>query len=140
MYRKTNKTMNKIGVQFRKIDINDNNRKYNPTERILKKQMRTLHKKLKKNDKGLTVTYVIEKDTKWKFHTHLLIHYTDEKNLCNELSRFIGGTSWYDKESSSYPIKACDGKYGEVHTHYIYDEKEFICNYMNKFSQSKSLV
>jgi len=132
--------MIKIGIQFRKIDVNDNNRKYNPTEGILKKQIRTLHKKLKKNDKDLTTTYVIEKDNKWKFHSHLLINFTDEKNLHSQLSRFIGGVSWNEKESGLYPIKQCCGKYGEVETHYIYDETEFICNYMNKTEQTKTLV
>ncbi len=132
--------MNKIGIQIRKIDINDNGKKYNPTTNNLHKQLKTLHRKLKKNDKDLITTYVIEKDNPRKFHIHLLIYYMDEYNLYNQLSRFIGGNSWNYKKGSSNLITECNGKYGEVDTHHIDDEQEFICIYMNKHQQSKTLI
>ena len=129
-----------IGILIRKIDINDNGKKYNPTTNNLHKQIKTLIKKLKKNDKSLTITYVIEKDNPRKFHIHLLIYYNDKKNLYNQLSRFIGGNSWNKKEGSSNLITECKGKYGEIDIHHIDNEREFICRYMNKYQQSITLI
>ena len=43
--------MNKLGIQIRKIDINDNGKKYNPTTNNLNKQLKTLHRKLKRRIK-----------------------------------------------------------------------------------------
>jgi len=132
--------MNTIGIQIRKIDINDNGKKYNPTTSNLHNQVRTLHRKLKKNDEELKTIYVIEKDNPRKFHIHLLLYYKDEYNLYNQLSRFIGGNSWNKKKDSSNLITECIGKFGEIDLHHIYNEDEFICRYMNKYEQSKSLI
>tara|TARA_R110002111_G_scaffold234324_1_gene295341 strand:+ start:389 stop:691 length:303 start_codon:yes stop_codon:yes gene_type:complete len=84
--------MNTIGVMIRKIDIQENGKKLNPSSKNLNKQIKTLHGKLKKIDKDITTTYVVEKDKyKGRFHTHLLINYKDDQNLYNQLSRFVGG-------------------------------------------------
>ncbi len=132
--------MNTIGIQIRKIDINENGKKYNPTTNNLHKQLKTLHRKLKKKDENLLTTYSIEKDNhKGNFHSHLLIHYKDKDNLYNELSRFIGGSIWKERKEGFNTICGCYGKYGEVDTHYIYDEDGFI-NYMNKHEQSITLI
>lgn len=132
--------MNKIGIMIRKMDIQEKGKKLNPTSKNLQKQIKTLHNKLKKNDTDITTTYVIEKDNnKGKFHTHLLINYNDEKNLYNQLSRFIGGNSWEERKEGLDTINGCNGKYGEVDTHFIYDEVEFL-NYMNKTQQTETLV
>ena len=141
LYLNTTKIMNKIGIKIRKKNYTDNGKIQNPTRKNLNKQIKTLHNKLKKNDKYLTTTFVIEKDKyqKGKYHTHLLIHYTDKNNLYNQLSRHIGGNSWEERESGFNTIYGCNGKYGEVDTHGIYDEIGFI-NYMNKYEQSISLI
>ena len=66
--------MNKLGIQIRKIDINDNGKKYNPTTNNLNKQLKTLHRKLQKKDKDLITTYTIEKDNQESFiYTYLSI-------------------------------------------------------------------
>lgn len=132
--------MNTIGIMVRKINIDDNGKIQNPSTKNLHKQINTLHKKLKKKDKEVTTNYVIEKDThKSKYHTHLLIDYTNKENLYNELSRFIGGNIWKERKEGFETIYGCNGKFGEVDTHYIYDEVGFL-NYMNKKEISEILI
>ena len=132
--------MNTIGIMIRKKNYNDNGKLENPSRKNLHKQFHTLHRKLKKNDKNLTTTYVIEKDNhKENYHTHLLIEYTNENNIYNQLSRFIGGNIWKEREERFDTIYGCSGKYGEVDTHHIYDEVEFL-RYMNKQEQTKTLI
>lgn len=124
--------MKTIGVMFRKINKTGTKTITNPNKEELKKQVKTLHRKLKKNDDIITY-YTVESDTNkgGKYHTHLLIKYNDEKNLYNGLSRFIGGITWEDRYNGFDPIKSCKGVYGEVDTHFIYDEIGFM-NYMEK--------
>jgi len=124
--------MKSIGVMFRKINKTGTKTITNPNKEELKKQVKTLHRKLKKEDK-ITTYYSIESDTNkgGKYHTHLLIKYNDEKNLYNGLSRFIGGNTWEDRYNGLDPIKSCKGIFGEVDTHFIYDEVGFM-NYMEK--------
>jgi len=123
--------MNTIGVMIRKMDIQENGKKLNPSSKNLNKQIKTLHGKLKKNDKEITTSYVIEKDKyKGRFHTHVLINYNDDQNLYNHLSRFVGGNSWEERKEGLETIYGCNGKYGEVDTHFIYDEVGFL-RYMN---------
>jgi len=132
--------MNSLGIMIRKINISEKGIKSHPTKQQLKKQILTLHKKLKKSDKDLSTTYVIEKDNhKYQYHIHLLIKHTNSDNLNKQLLRFIGGNTWEDKKDSLDPIKICKGKYGEVNSHYIYDETDFI-NYMNKHDQTLTLI
>ncbi|MCZ2845097.1 MAG: hypothetical protein O2U61_01145 [Candidatus Bathyarchaeota archaeon] len=117
---------------FRKINRTGTKTITNPNKEELKKQVKTLHRKLKKEDEIITY-YSIESDTNkgGKYHTHLLINYNDEKNLYNGLSRFIGGNTWEDRYNGLDPLKSCKGIYGEVDTHFIYDEVGFM-NYMEK--------
>jgi len=124
--------MKTIGIMFRKINKIGEKTITNPNKENLQKQIKTLHRKLKKKDKIITY-YSVESDTNkgGKYHTHLLIKYNDEKNLYNELSRFIGGTNWKDTYNGFDPLKSCKGIYGEIDTHFIYDEVGFL-NYMEK--------
>ena len=146
-YLKTTTTMNSLGVTIRKISISKGGRKENISSKDYNKQILTLHRKLKKIDKKMTTSYVVERDNrhKRKFHIHLLINYTDKTNLYNQLSRFIGGNIWQEKKEGLErkdgfdTIYGCNGKYGEVDTHYIYNEIGFL-NYMNKYEQSKTLT
>ena len=122
------------------MDIQENGKKLNPTPKNLHKQIKTLHSKLKKNDKDITTTYVIEKDNnKGKFHTHILMNYNDKQNLYNQLSRFIGGISWEERKEDLDTIYGCNGKYGEVDTHFIYDEVGFL-RYMNVEGITEKLI
>ncbi|MBW8244860.1 hypothetical protein K1F50_18780 [Muricauda oceani] len=124
--------MKSMGVMFRKIDKSANNRITNPNRELLKKQVKTLHRKLKKKD-DITTYYVIESDTNkgGKYHTHLLIKYNNQENLYNGLSRFIGGTTWEEKDWGLDTLKTCKGTFGEVDVHPIHDEVEFM-RYMDK--------
>ena len=139
-YLKTTKTMNFIGVTIRKINISGRGKKESITPKIYNKQILTLHRKLKKLDEKISTTYVIERDNhKNKFHAHLLINYENENNIYNQLSRFIGGNIWKEREERLQTIYGCYGKYGEVDTHLIYDEKGFT-GYLNKHEQINTLI
>jgi len=139
-YIKTTTTMDSLGVTIRKISISKGGRKENISSKDYNKQILTLHRKLKKIDKEMTTSYVVERDNhKNKFHMHLLIIYTDKNNLYNQLSRFIGGNIWKERKEGLDTIYGCNGKYGEVDTHYIYNEIGFI-NYMNKEGLTKTLI
>jgi len=139
-YLKRTKTMDFIGVAIRKININKRQKKENLTAKHFNKQILTLHRKLKKFDEKLTTTYVIEKDNnKNKYHAHLLINYEDKINIYNQLSLFIGGNTWKVREEGLETIYGCNGKYGEVDTHFIYDEIGFT-EYLNKTEQTKTLI
>ena len=132
--------MNSIGIVIRKINKKENGKTENPSTFNLHKQIKTLHKKLKKKDKDIITNYVIEKDTqKGKYHSHLLIQYNDKDNLYNQLSRFIGGNVWDERKEGFDTIYSCNGKYGEIDTHYIYDEVGFF-DYMNKKEISEVLI
>ncbi len=126
--------MKELGVMIRKINKNGFNKITSLNKEELIKQVKTLHRKLKKND-NITTYYSIESDKNkgGKYHTHLLIRYNNEKNLYEQLSRFIGGNSWEERVNGLDPIKSCKGKYGEVDTHFIYNETGFL-NYMEKKS------
>lgn len=122
--------MKTIGVMIR--------RRSRTNKKLLDKQILTLHKKLKKNDNIIT-HYSTEKDyLKGKYHSHLLIQYNDDKNLYNELNKFIGGNSWEVDKNGLDEIKINNGIWGEIHTHNIYDEVGFI-GYMNKHEITKTL-
>ncbi len=130
--------MKKIGVMIRKWDY-FNKKSTNPSRKNLHKQVLTLHRKIQKEDKILT-EYSIEKDESIRrYHTHLLIHYNDEQNLNNELSRYIGGTEWVKRESGLDTFNECNGKYGLVHTEPIYNEQQYR-RYINKNQPLKTLI
>lgn len=113
-------------------------RKNRTNKKLLDKEILTLHKKLKKKD-SVTTYFSTEKDPqKGKYHTHLLIQYNDGDNLYNQLNRFIGGNTWVNEKKGLDEVKINDGKWGEVHTHNIYDENRFI-GYMNKHELTKTL-
>lgn len=130
--------MDKICVTIRKYD-NKYNKSTHPSRKNLHKQILTLHRKIQKNDKILT-EYSIEKDEdKRKYHIHLLIHYNDGQNLYNELSRFVGGTSWIKVERGLRTFDECDGRYGKIHLEPVMSEQQYR-EYINKFHSIKSLV
>ena len=132
--------MKTTGVTLRKISKEENGKTVNPSTKNLHKQIKTLHKKIKKKDDSVTINYAIEKDNhKGKYHTHLLVNYNDETNLYNQLQRFIGGTKWIEKKEGFDKYNHCNGKFGEVDTHFIYDEQQFL-NYINKTSISEVLI
>jgi len=122
--------MKSIGIMIR--------RRSRTNKKLLDKQILTLHKKLKKNDNIIT-HYSTEKDyLKGNYHSHLLIQYNDDKNLYNELNRFIGGNVWNKDCEGLDEVKINNGKWGEIHTHQIWDEVGFK-GYMNKHELTKIL-
>lgn len=122
--------MKSIGIMIR--------RRSRTNKKLLDKQILTLHKKLKKNDNIIT-HYSTEKDyLKGNYHSHLLIQYNNDKNLHNELNRFIGGNVWDKDYEGLDEVKINNGKWGEIHTHNIWDEVGFK-GYINKNELTKIL-
>ena len=133
------KELKQKGVMIRKWDYNENGRYYNPSMKNLNKQIKTLHSKIKKNDTVYT-EYSIEKDRNDnKYHIHMIINYTNEQNLNDTLSNYIGGREWIKREMGLGTFNECNGKYGMVHTEDIIDEYLYR-RYINKTNQSINLV
>ena len=119
-----------VGIMIRR-----NNR---TNKKLLNKEIITLHSKLKKNDDIIT-HYSTERDySKGRYHSHLIIQYNDDKNLYNQLNKFIGGNGWIEENDGLEEVKINNGKWGEIHTHHIWDEIGFN-RYMNKNELTKSL-
>jgi REP element-mobilizing transposase RayT len=131
--------MEKIGIMIRKWDYTEKGKHINPSKKNLKRQILTLHRKLKKKDKIWT-EYSIEKDIEGnKNHIHLLLHYTNKGNLYQHLSRFIGNGEWKKREMGLNFFDECNGKYGLIHTEPIENEWKYR-GYINKKEQSTTLI
>jgi len=130
--------MKTIGVMIRIIYVSEHGNVHSPSKKNIKKQLLTLHRKIKKRD-DIKTHYSIEKDNhKGRYHTHLVIYYNDEKNLYNQLNRFIGGDTWISENSGFDEVKENKGKWGEISLHNLYDVDGFI-GYMNKDNPSETL-
>jgi hypothetical protein len=127
------------GVMVRKWDYNDKGVYHNPTKKNLNKQIKTLHSKIKKNDIVYT-EYSIEKD-KYdnKYHIHMIVNYTNEQNLNDILSNYIGGNEWINREVGLDTFNECNGKYGLIHTEDIIDINQYR-SYINKTNTSTNLI
>lgn len=122
--------MKSVGVLIR--------RKERTNKKRLNKEIITLHSKLKKNDNIIT-HFSTEKDySKGRYHSHLIIQYNDDENLFNQLNNFIGGNIWNTKNDGLEEVKINNGKWGEIHTHNLWDEIGFK-GYMNKNELTKTL-
>ena len=130
--------MNKLVVTIRKHDYKYGNHQ-NPSREVLNKQILKLHKNLKRNDIVYT-EYSIEKDKyDYKYHTHLLFHFNNKKNLYKELSRFIGGIDWKIREKGLDTFDECNGKYGLVYVEKLKGEWWYR-RYINKKELTKTLI
>ena len=131
--------MEKIGIMIRKWDYNEKGRYFKPSKKNLKRQVLTLHQKLKKGDKDWT-EYSIEKDKDGKGnHLHLILHYTDKENLYQHLSRFIGNGEWKKREMGLRVFDECNGRFGLIHTEPIEDEWKYR-GYINKEDLTTTLI
>ena len=133
--------MEKIGIMIRKWDYTERGTPINPSKKNLKRQVLTLHQKLKKGDK-VWMEYSIEKDKDGKgYHIHLILHYTDKENLYQHLSRFIGNGKWKKREIGLRVFDECNGRFGLIHTdtNPILDEWKYR-EYINKEDLTTSLV
>ena len=131
--------MEKIGIMIRKWDYTEKGRPINPSKKNLKRQILTLHRKLKKEDKVFT-EYSIEKDNCGnKNHIHIILNYNDKENLYQHLSRFIGNGIWKKREVGLNVFDECNGKYGLIHTEPVVDEWKYR-GYINKTEPSTTLV
>lgn len=133
------KEYKKRAIMIRKWDYLENGKYHNPSLRNLNKQIKTLHKKIKKNDPIYT-EYSIEKDrNENKFHIHMIVNYTNEENLNETLLSYIGGRDWKIREVGLNTFNECNGKFGLIHTEEIIDIKKYR-DYINKINPSTSLI
>lgn len=131
--------MEKIGIMIRKWDYNENGRYFKPSKKNLKRQILTLHRKLKKGDKVWT-EYSIEKDKDGRGnHIHLILHYTDKENLYHHLSRYIGNGEWKKREMGLNVFDECNGRFGLIHTEPIEEEWKYR-GYINKEDLTTTLI
>jgi hypothetical protein len=131
--------MEKIGIMIRKWDYTEKGNPINPSKKNLKRQILTLHRKLKKTDTIFT-EYSVEKDKDGnRNHIHLILQYTDKENLYHHLSRFIGNGEWKKREMGLNVFDECNGKYGMIHTEPLEDEWKYR-GYINKKETSTTLV
>lgn len=126
----------KVSVTIRKWNKSGNKKYSNPSMKNIEKQVLTLHKKMKKKDQVVT-EYSIEKDSNMigKYHTHMMIHYNDENNLKDNLTRFIGSTEWENKGE----FIQSTGSYGNIFLEPVRNEIKYR-NYMNKKNPVRTLV
>lgn len=130
--------MKSNSVVIRKLRILENGKKIHPSKKELRKEMITLHKKLRKEDPQSYIEFSIEKDHRPGYHIHIIAHYNDEENLLKNYSRFIGGTEWYEELIELRPTEVCDGDYGEIKFQCI-DYEKGCRRYINKHSPSETL-
>lgn len=128
--------MKTLGVLIRK-----KGEEYSPTKENLKKQLLTLHKKLKKE--GTTVMeYSIESDTydKKNYHIHCIIPIENNENqIRDRLSKYIKGTHW-DKRIEGYKVyDVCEGEFGRIDLQYLIDVHSHR-QYINKYDCSTTLI
>jgi hypothetical protein len=131
--------MKTIGAVIRKDQIIENGKVRFPSKKNFKKQILTFHRRTKKKD-DIKTQYTFEKDDHRfiKYHAHLVIHYNDEKNLYNQLNRFIGGNDWIIVKDGLHDIKINKGRWGEIRLHDLYDVEGFEKGYMSKFNPSET--
>lgn len=116
------------------------------SKKTLDKQVKTIHKRLKKNKNKVITYYTHERDPlNSKYHTHLCI-YTEEdkKRLKDVFSRFIGSEEWV-KNYKSYKGLDAHGKWGEIHIHEMYDDDDGVewyayLNYIDKRNTARILI
>lgn len=132
--------MNKIGVMIRKTGD-----QYPPSKHNLNKQMKTLHKKLKKV--GVYETQIaIEKDKGGNYyHTHLILSIKEnEIPVYDKLSDYIKGFNikgsiWNKILRGVEYYDECVGKYGIINAQPIRNEIDYR-RYINKFGELLTLI
>lgn len=120
-----------IGFTVRKFTVK-NGKKTSPSKLSLEYQMKTLHKKIKREDETLSTSYSIEKDeTGTGYHIHLIFRYTDFENLRNKIKKYIGGSNW-TKDTTSTKNYLCIGNFGIAYQHLVYSDN--FLPYMDKYN------
>lgn len=133
--------MNKLGIMIRKTG-----EKYPPSKKELIIQMKTTHRKLKKD--GVYITeFSIEKDKGVNhYHTHLILTLYEEENktsVYERLSKYIQGFHikgklWNKELRGLEYYDVCEGKFGIIHIQQIRSENEYR-GYINKFGELLTL-
>ena len=125
-----------VGLTIRKIS-KEGNRIKHLSEKNLDKQMLTLLKKIQKIDKEAYCRYSIEPSNHaMGDHIHMTLSLTDEKHLEDvkkRLLKYVDAEIWSNDEKIRDSIYKCEGRFGSIHKHSIWDMPNFI-SYMSKTS------
>lgn len=129
----------KYAVLIRKWNKGDSG--YTPTGlKEMGKQVKTVHRKLKKRSNHVTTEYVIEKDEdRNTYHVHLLLTIDNKSTAMDVFSRYIGGTDWIIRDSGAGIFDECNGEFGMIHIEPVRDEMKYR-RYMSKKHEYKVLV
>jgi hypothetical protein len=132
--------METLGVLIRKWEKDTNGKYKNVSKKNLKQQIHTLHKKLKKDD-AIYTEFSIEKDKHSNtYHSHLIIHHnSNEVNIQNRLSQFVGGEEWKERAIGLDIYNECNGIYGLIHIQPI-QNIDLYRGYINKYGELKTLI
>jgi len=132
--------MQTLGVMIRKFEKDTNGKYKNISKKNFKKQIHTLHKKLKKVDCVYT-EFSIEKDKHSNiYHSHLIIHHNENEGyIQNRLSQFVGGEEWKERAIGLELYNECNGRYGLIHTQPI-QNIDLYRGYINKYGELKTLI
>jgi hypothetical protein len=125
-----------VGLTIRKIS-KEGNRIKHLSEKNLRKQMLTLLKKIWKIDMDSYCVYSIE-SSKHALgdHIHMILSLTDTKHLEDvkkRLLKYVDAEIWSNDEKIWDSIDKCEGRFGSIHKHSIWDMPNFI-SYMSKTS------
>ena len=125
-----------VGLTIRKISKEGKSVKY-LSEKNLDKQMFTLLKKIQKIDKEAFCRYSIEPSNHLMGdHIHMILSLTDTKHLEDvkkRLLKYVDAEIWSNDEKIWDSIDKCEGRFGSIHKHSIWDMPNFI-SYMSKTS------
>jgi hypothetical protein len=126
-------------IMIRKWDIVNGSR-VSPYRKNLVKQMKTLHKKMKKVEDSIITYYSIEKDNGLnRRHIHLMVYTSDRVLIKEVLMKYIKGQKWADRDTGLRIVDECIGKFGIVHLEKVIDMRDY-ANYISKMVEYDILV
>jgi hypothetical protein len=128
-----------FAIMIRKWDV-EKGKHIRPNPENLDKQMKTLHRKMKKAG-GCSVTYYsIEKDSGIdRHHIHLLVFTLDVVKVKDVLMRYINGSEWVEIMIALELYDECKGTFGLVHINRVRDLIDYT-NYISKAGEYNILV
>lgn len=126
-------------ILIRKWDI-VNGKHIAPNAKNIDKQIKTLHRKMKRCDSSIITYYTIEKDIdRNTYHTHLLI-YTDAIKLVKEiLKRYIAADEWIERNTGDRVFDELNSKFGLIHLEKLIDNIKYM-RYISKYSEYNILT
>jgi hypothetical protein len=126
-------------ILIRKWDI-VNGAHISPSRKNLVKQMKTLHRKMKKVDSSIITYYSIEKDDGInRRHIHLLVYTSDIVLIKAVLMKYIKGSKWALRDIGDRDVDECNSKFGFAHIEKVIDIRDY-ANYISQINEYDILI